>query len=47
MQKDDKYNSQLVQLLAVSDLLAVAAEGEHKHCEDMCQEIFEIDELIE
>ena len=45
MQKDDS-NSQLVQLLALSDMLAVAVEGERKHCEDMCQEIFEIDELI-
>ena len=42
--KDD--DRQLVQLLSLSDLLAVTCEGESKYADDVCQGIFEIDELI-
>ena len=45
IQKDGD-NGQLIELLSLSDLLAVTCEGEHKHAEDLCHEIFEIDELI-
>ena len=42
----DDDNSQLVQLLSLCDLLVVTCEGNQKHAIDICQGIFEIDELI-
>ena len=40
------HDSQLVQLLSLSDLLAVTCEGECKYADNVCQGIFEIDELL-
>lgn len=46
MNKLDDDDSQLVLLLLLSDMLAATCEGNQKHAIDVCQGIFEIDELI-
>uniref|UniRef100_A0A1X7UK67 MIR domain-containing protein n=1 Tax=Amphimedon queenslandica TaxID=400682 RepID=A0A1X7UK67_AMPQE len=42
----DTCDYKCLQLLAVSDLLASVAEGPCQHAEDICQDIFSLDDLV-